>query len=126
MTRVPLVHSSNQSSDSQECPLNIFSTFTLPGDLQGLSELCKEVQVHENDDSTLLTYEAYFELLHNALDEVGINDVLHQTGSQQALNPSQKKTRYELLCYVWHTLAGPICNYLNNPLFGPLFMYWYP
>jgi hypothetical protein len=54
----------------------------LPRDLQGLSELCKEVQVHQNDDSTLFTYEAYYELLHNTLDEVGINDVHHQTGSQ--------------------------------------------
>jgi hypothetical protein len=32
----------------------------------------------------------------------------------------------KLLCYVWHILAGPICNYLNNPLFGPLFKYWFP
>ena len=106
--------------------LNIFSEFTLPLDFQGLSELCKEVQVHENDDSTLFTYKAYYKLLHNALDEVGINDVPHQTGSRRALNPSQKKTMNELLCYIWHTLAGPICNYLNNPLFGPLFKYWFP
>jgi hypothetical protein len=62
--------------------LNIFSKFTLPRDLQGLSELRKEVQVHEYDDSTLFTYKAYNKLLHNALDEVGINDVPHQTGSR--------------------------------------------
>jgi hypothetical protein len=33
---------------------------------------------------------------------------------------------HELLCYMWHTLAGPIRNYLNKPLFGPLFKYWFP
>jgi hypothetical protein len=44
-----------------------------------------------------------------------------ETGSWLAPNPSQKKTINEVLCYVWHTLAGPICNYLNNPLFK----YWF-
>jgi hypothetical protein len=32
------------------------------------------------------------------------------------------KTNKELLCYVWHTLEGPIQNYLINPLFK----YWFP
>jgi hypothetical protein len=105
---------------------NICSELPLPCDHQGLSELCKEVQVHENDDSTLFTYKAYCKLLHNALDELGINDVPHQTSSQRALNPSQKKTMNKLQCYIWHTLAGPIHNYLNNPLLQPLFKYWFP
>jgi hypothetical protein len=106
--------------------LSICCKLTLPPDHQQFSELCKEVQVHENDDSTLFTYKAYYKLLCNALDKVGINNIPHQTGSQRALNPSQKKTINELLCCVWHTLAGPICNYLNNPLFKPFFKYSFP
>jgi hypothetical protein len=87
-----------------------------------LSKLREEVQVHENDDITIVTYGAYYKLLCNALDEVGINNVPHDTGCKQAPKPFQKKTNNELLCYMWHTLAGPICNYLNNPLFK----YWFP
>jgi hypothetical protein len=93
--------------------LNICSELDIPHDCRELSKLCKEVQVHENDGSTLFTYGAYYKLLCNALDEVGINNVPHETGSRLALDPSQKKTINELLCYVWH--VGPICNFLSNP-----------
>jgi hypothetical protein len=98
--------------------LNICSKLDIPRDHQELSKLREEVQVHENDDSTRFTYGAYYKLLCNALDKVGINNVPCETGFQLlAPNPSQKKTNNELLCYVWHTLGGIICNYLNDPLF---------
>jgi hypothetical protein len=62
--------------------LNICSKLDIPRDCWELSKLCKEVQVHENDDSTLFTYGAYYKLLCNALDEVGINNVPDETGSK--------------------------------------------
>jgi hypothetical protein len=102
--------------------LNICSKLDIPRDGQELSKLCEEVQVHENDDSTHFTYGAYYKLLCNALHEVGINNVPPDTGSKLALEPSQNKTNKELLCYVWHTLEGPIQTYLINPLFK----YWFP
>jgi hypothetical protein len=102
--------------------LNICSKLDIPRDCHELSKLREEVQVHENDDSTHFTYGAYYKLLCNALHEVRINNVPCETGFQLAPNPSQKKTNNELLCYVWHTLAGPICNYLNTPLLK----YWFP
>jgi hypothetical protein len=61
-------------------------------------------------------------LLHNALHEFSINNVPCDTGSKLAPEQSQKKTNNVMLCYVWRTLAGPIQNYLNNPLFK----YWFP
>jgi hypothetical protein len=102
--------------------LNICSKLDIPRDGRELSKLCEEVQVHANDDSTHFTYGAYYKLLCNALHEVGINNVPPDTGSKLALEPSQNKTNKELLCYVWHTLEGPIQTYLINPLFK----YWFP
>jgi hypothetical protein len=102
--------------------LNICSKLDIPHDHQKLSKLREEVQVHENDDSTHFTFGAYYKLLCNALREVGINNVPRDTGSKLAPKPSKKKTNNELLCYVWHTFAGPIRNYLNNPLLK----YWFP
>jgi hypothetical protein len=43
--------------------LNICSKLDIPRDHRELSKLCKEVQVHENDDSTRFTYGAYYKLL---------------------------------------------------------------
>jgi hypothetical protein len=48
------------------------------------------------------------------LMKLGPNEHPHQ--------PFKKKTNNELLCYVGHALAGPIRNYLKNPLFK----YWFP
>jgi hypothetical protein len=86
--------------------LNICSKLDIPRDHRELSKLCKEVQVHENDDSTHFTYGAYYKLLCNALHENGINNIPRDTGSKLAPKPSQKKTNNELLRYVWHMHVG--------------------
>jgi hypothetical protein len=79
------------------------------------------VQLPDNYDNILFTYgRAYYRLLSNAVHEVRINPVPHQTGYRTP-SPSEKQCVNELLCYIWHTLAGPIHHYFGNPLLK----YWF-
>jgi hypothetical protein len=69
--------------------------------------------------TTFFTNGAYYRLLSNAVHEVGVNPVPQQA-NKYLLSPSEKECVNNLLCYIWHMIAGPIYHYLDNPLFE----YW--
>jgi hypothetical protein len=72
-------------------------------------ELSQELKL---DNDNLFTYEAYNQLLWNAIHEVGVSPIPQQTGKHVPPSPSDEESHKELLRYVWQMIAGPIHYYL--------------